>query len=279
GLIDRGELGQESITITALDKISLSATHQGQAAFYQPGQVVALGREEKGIGDRGTRWKIVGTENGKLQVVPLQDERKEPVNLKPSTKLQLYNARQMELREGDQVLFRQNDKSRDIDLRNGDDAIIAVRDGKAFATLRDGRQVPLQASEVLDYGYCRTVHASQGATVDRAIVIAESSRAGANLGYVALSREKHYLDILTDDKEKLAGSWGKYVQQESARDAAMRGTTQASRQQAYKAVSSQLARAYAEEKIRQEAVKREKARNTLTAKEHRAPAPDQGISW
>ncbi len=279
GLIDRGELGQESITITALDKISLSATHQGQAAFYQPGQVVELGREEKGVGDRGTRWKIVGTENGKLQVVPLQDERKEPVNLKPSTKLQLYNARQMELREGDQVLFRQNDKSRDIDLRNGDDAIIAVRDGKAFATLRDGRQVPLQVSEVLDYGYCRTVHASQGATVDQAIVIAESSRAGANLGYVALSREKHDLEILTDDKEKLAGSWGKYVQQESARDAAVRGTLQTAREQAHEAVSSQLARVRAEEKTRHETPKREKARNTLTANKKRSPAYDQGISW
>ncbi|MHB1737076.1 MAG: MobF family relaxase [Acidithiobacillus sp.] len=279
GLIIRGELGQEFIIIAALDKVSLSATHQGQTAFYRPGQVVELGREEQGVGERGTRWKIVGTEHGTLQVVPLQEDRKEPVNLKPSTKLQLYDVRQMELREGDQVLFRQNDKSRDIDLHNGDDAIITMRDGKAFAMLRDGRQVPLQASEVMDYGYCRTVHASQGATVDRAIVIAESSRAGANLGYVALSREKHHLDILTDDKEKLTESWGKYVQQESAREAAMRGTTQAARQQAHEAVSSQLGRVHAEEKTRHEAVKREKARNTLTANEHRSPAYDQGISW
>ncbi len=277
GLLDQGELGQEAILIAALDKVSLSATHQEQAAFYQPGQVVELGREEKGVGARGTRWKIVGTEHGTLQVVPLQGEQKEPVHLKPSTRLQLYNVRQMELREGDQVLFRQNDKSRDIDLRNGDDAVLAVQDGKAFAILRDGRQVLLQASEVMDYGYCRTVHASQGATVDRAIVIAESSRAGANLGYVALSREKHYLDILTDDKEKLAQSWGKYVQQESAREAAMRGTAQAARQQAHEAVFSQRARARAEEKIRHEAVHREKARHTLTAQKPHRPAYDQGL--
>ncbi|WP_436396334.1 MobF family relaxase [Acidithiobacillus ferriphilus] len=139
GLIDRGELSQESVMITALDKVSLSATHQRQAAFYQPGQVVELGREEQGVGDRGTRWKIVGTEKGKLQVVPLRDEGKAPVNLTPSIKLQLYNVRQLELRQGDKVLFRKNDKTRDIDLRNGDDAVIAIKDGKAFANMTDGR--------------------------------------------------------------------------------------------------------------------------------------------
>jgi ATP-dependent exoDNAse (exonuclease V) alpha subunit len=243
GLIHRGELGSASVIITALDKVSLSTIHQGQAVFYPVGQVVELGRDEPGVGDRGTRWKIVGTEKGKLQVVPLHDEGKPPVNLTPSTKLQLYNARSMELRSGDKVLFRQNDKSRDIDLRNGDDAVIEIRNGKAFAHMSDGRSVEIKTSEVMDYGYCRTVHASQGATVDRAIVIAEISKAGANLGYVALSREKHHLEIVTDDKTKLAESWGKYVRQESARDAAMRGTLQAAREQNHEALSFQLARA------------------------------------
>ena len=279
GLIKRGELGRQSVMITALDKVSLSVAHQAQATFYRPGQVVELGRAESGVGERGTRWRIVGTENGKLQVVPLHAEAKAPVNLRPSTKLQLFDVRPMELREGDQVLFRQNDNSRKIDLRNGDDAFIAIKDGKAFATLRDGRRVPLQDSEVMDYGYCRTVHASQGATVDRAIVIAESSRAGANLGYVALSREKHHLEILTDDKEKLAESWGKYVQQESARDASMRGTLQTARDQAREVISCQLAHARAEERIQRETPKREKARDTLTANKQRSPAYDQGISW
>ena len=221
----------------------------------------------------------MGTENGKLQVVPLQAEAKVPVDLKPSTKLQLYDVRPMELREGDQVLFRQNDKTRDRDLRNGDDAVIAIQDGKVFATLRDGRQVPLLGSEVMDYGYCRTVHASQGATVDRAIVIAESSRAGANLGYVALSREKHHLEILTDDKEKLAESWGKYVQQESARDAAMRGTRQTARDQAREVIAYQMAHARAEERTQRETPKREKARDTHTAHKQRSPAYDQGVGW
>ncbi|MBU2764034.1 MobF family relaxase [Acidithiobacillus caldus] len=279
GLIDRGELGRESVQITALDKVSLSVAHQAQAAFYRPGQVVELGRAESGVGERGTRWRIVGTENGKLQVVPLHAEAKVPVDLKPSIKLQLYDVRTMELREGDQVLFRQNDKSRDIDLRNGDDAVIAIKDGNAFATLRDGRQVPLRTSEVMDYGYCRTVHASQGATVDRAIVIAESSRAGANLGYVALSREKHHLEILTDDKERLVESWGKYVQQESAREAAMRGTLQSARDQAREDLSSQLTHARAKEKARYKTQKREQARNAPTASKQRSPAYDQGIGW
>jgi ATP-dependent exoDNAse (exonuclease V) alpha subunit len=123
--------------------------------------------------------------------------------------------------------------------------------------LGDGRSVELKASEVMDYGYCRTVHASQGATVDRAIVIAETSRAGANLGYVALSREKRHLEIVTDDKTKLAESWGKYVQQESARDAALRGSVQSAQQQNRKVVSSQLA--LAEQKRQREKQEKERA--------------------
>ncbi|UTV79760.1 relaxase domain-containing protein [Acidithiobacillus sp. YTS05] len=274
GLIDRGELGQESVMITALDKVSLSATHQRQAAFYQPGQVVELGREEQGVGDRGTRWKIVGTEKGKLKIVPLLDEGKAPVNLTPSTKLQLYNVRLMVLRQGDKVLFRKNDKTRDIDLRNGDDAVIAIKDGKAFANMSDGRSVELKTEEVMDYGYCRTVHASQGATVDRAIVIAEKTKAGANLGYVALSREKHHLEILTDDKERLAESWGKYVHQESARDAAMRGTIQATRQENREAQSVQ--RACAEEKRHRDLLKKE--RIFWPAEQKRSQERDQGMA-
>lgn len=281
GLIERGDLGCESVTITALDKASLSTAHQGQAAFYQPGQVVDLCREEKGIGARGTHWRIVGTEKGKLQVVPLHGEEKEPVNLTPSTKLQLYNTRQLELRDGDQVMFRKNDKSRDIDLRNGDDAVIEIRDGKAFALLNNGTSVPLQASEVMDYGYCRTVHASQGATVDRAIVIAEGSKAGANLGYVALSREKHHLEIITDNKNKLAESWGKYIVQESAREAAIRGTAQAARQQAFANVASRIAQAHTKEKGRCETVGKEKERNIPIANQRpkRSPAHDKGVGW
>ena len=274
GLIDRGELGQDAIVITALDKVSLRATHQGQAAFYQPGQVVELSREEQCVGDRGTRWKIVGTEKGKLQVVPLQEEGKAPVNLTPSKNLQLYSVRQMELRKGDKVLFRKNDKTRDIDLRNGDDAIITIRYGKAFANMSDGRSVELRTSEVMDYGYCRTVHASQGATVGRAIVIAEKTKAGANLGYVALSREKHHLEILTDDKEKLAESWGKYVHQESARDAAMRGTIQATRQENREVLSFQRARA--EEKRHRDTLKQE--RIFWSTEQKRSQERDQGIT-
>ena len=277
GLIEREELGRDSVIITALDKVSLSTAHQGQAAFYQSGQVVELGREEKGVGARGTRWKIVGTENGKLQVVPLHEEGKVPANLTPSTKLQLYNTRQMELRDGDKVLFRKNDKSRDIDLRNGDDGVIEISDGKVFADMSDGRSLELKASEVMDYGYCRTVHASQGATVDRSIIIAEQTKAGANLGYVALSREKRHLEIITDNKEKLAESWGKYVQQESARDAAMRGTTQAARQQASKILSFQASRTRAEEHIQRGVVDKEKERIISNAEKNRSRAPDQGM--
>ena len=115
--------------------------------------------------------------------------------------------------------------------------------------------------------------------MDRAIVIAEKTKAGANLGYVALSREKHHLEIITDDKENLAESWGKYVQQESARDAAMRGTLQTAKDEAREFISYQQVHARAEERTQRETPEREKARVTLTANNQLSPAYDPGIGW
>ena len=96
------------------------------------------------------------------------------------------------------------------DLANGDclrvEAItsqsIYLSDGKHDALLP--RKDPLH----LDYGYARTVHGSQGLTVDRVIYEAEagSPTTAQDTFYVGLSRARLEVQIFTDDSKRLPGA-------------------------------------------------------------------------
>ena len=75
--------------------------------------------------------------------------------------------------------------------------VTAVDDHHLDARTSDGRHVRITGdgldAEHLDYGYALTVHRAQGATVDRAHVLAAGG--GRELAYVALSRARHQTRI------------------------------------------------------------------------------------
>jgi ATP-dependent exoDNAse (exonuclease V) alpha subunit len=60
----------------------------------------------------------------------------------------------------------------------------------------------------LDYGYARTVHGSQGLTVDRVIYEAEagSPTTAQDTFYVGLSRARLEVQLFTDDSKRLPGA-------------------------------------------------------------------------
>ncbi len=65
------------------------------------------------------------------------------------------------------------------------------------------------------------MHAAQGATVDNVIVAGEASRvATAETAYVACSRERKSLQILTDNAQRLQTSWETWAEKQHALAAA-----------------------------------------------------------
>jgi len=99
-------------------------------------------------------------------------------------------------------------------VRNGTVLTVmgAGPDGGAALVLPDGRvgfTDPYHAVP-LAYGWARSIHRSQGSTVDHAIVVDDDLK-GDRLSYVASSRQRLTLTVLTADKASLAdrlADWG-----------------------------------------------------------------------
>ena len=131
----------------------------------------------------------------------------------------VYQPRAMELSPGDKIVFRENQQGVDR-IHNGELATIdRIENGKPVARLDSGKELPLDPShgQTVDYGWCRTIHASQGATVDRVIIAGEASRvATAQTAYVAASRERDTLTIYTDNSVALEKNWTQFAEREHA---------------------------------------------------------------
>ncbi|AEK57678.1 putative TraI protein [Acidithiobacillus caldus SM-1] len=235
GLIKEGSLGANAVKITALDKLDLTKEAATKAENYVHKKdkdaeiIVEFNRtykdKDSGVeaeAEKGSQWVVTNTSGGKLTLQDRNDpEKKLQVN-PVKVSISAYTAREMELRSGDQVYFRKNDKTRD--LINGTAGTVIVENGKASVKTDQGQIVPLHEvkGEVLDYGYAVTTHASQGGTKHTAIPVLTGGGRGmnANLAYVAMTRETHSLEVITDDVEKLGKSICKFSDRQSAIGAA-----------------------------------------------------------
>ncbi len=233
GLKAEGALSGSSVQITALDKLDLTREAATRAEKYEPKDsksqvIVKINQEIKDKSGnveavRGSQWRVTDNRNGKLTLERFDGQKREIVVDPAKVKLSAYESRSMDLAAGDHVMFRENNKERGI--TNGQQAKIVGVDRETssiIAETKTGERITLNPAraESLDYSYARTVHSSQGATVERAIVVGEASKVStAEAAYVACSREKTGLQIITDDMEKLGKSWSKFADKQSALDA------------------------------------------------------------
>ena len=232
GLVKAGDLGASAIKITALDKLDLTKEAATKAENYvhnkdKDAQIVVefnrahVDKDAGGVeAEKGSQWVVTSTGGGKLTLRDRNDPAKmlqvNPVKVSISA----YTAREMELRSGDQVYFRKND--RDRDLINGTTGTVIVENGKASVKTDQGQTIAIsnKKAEVLDYSYAITTHASQGGTKHTAIpVFSAGGMMSAALAYVAMTRETHKLEIITDNVKKLCESISKFAKRQSAMDA------------------------------------------------------------
>ncbi|GHD21365.1 Ti-type conjugative transfer relaxase TraA [Tianweitania populi] len=119
------------------------------------------------------------------------------------------NDGQREFAAGDRVVFLQN--NRDLGVKNGMlgtvEQVEAGRlgTGPSMMVQLDGRNgdrisVPMSDYQAIDHGYATTIHKNQGATVDRAYVLA-SATMDRHLTYVAMTRHRDGVQVYASQEE------------------------------------------------------------------------------
>ncbi len=101
---------------------------------------------------------------------------------------------------GDRIVFLEN--NRDLGVKNGMLGTVGAVEPDAIQVRLDGagqhaaRQlsIPVKSYQSFDHGYATTIHKSQGATVDRAFVLA-STTMDRHLTYVAMTRHRETVGL------------------------------------------------------------------------------------
>ncbi|WP_311273682.1 MULTISPECIES: Ti-type conjugative transfer relaxase TraA [unclassified Rhizobium] len=118
-----------------------------------------------------------------------------------------------EFAPGDRIVFLEN--SRDLGVKNGmlgtveyveagtpgaGPRIVAQLDGPGGKGAGDSVSIPMDSYQAVDHGYATTIHKNQGATVDRAFVLA-STTMDQHLTYVAMTRHRDGVQLYAAQEE------------------------------------------------------------------------------
>ncbi len=200
-LKERGQLAQ-GITLNRHVPLQWTQAQKADLSNYRAGQVVVFHRAVKGI-EKHEALEVVGREAGSLKVRNGHGEEK-ALTAKQARLFSVHEPVGIEVAPGDKLLLTGNRKEAGFRATNGE--LVRVKNvvqGKI--RLEDGRTFPTNYKD-FDHGYAVTAHRSQGKTVDSVIVSADSMK--QELFYVAASRGRHEITVITSDKEQLRESLG-----------------------------------------------------------------------
>jgi conjugative relaxase-like TrwC/TraI family protein len=171
---------------------------------YKPGQVLLFHNPVKQA-KKNEAVTVLRTENGKV-IGQKADGTEVALTGKQAKSFGVFAKRSIELAPGDQILMLANRNERGLKVTNGDVGIIRMVDpGSGRIHLKDGRVLPADYRQ-FKHGYAMTAHRSQSKTVDAVIVSAD--RMAGELFYVAVTRAREFLQVITSNLPLLRQSVG-----------------------------------------------------------------------
>jgi conjugative relaxase-like TrwC/TraI family protein len=206
------KLSAEQKTITVIEKIDATRAQRARASWYKK----QLKNQKLLVQLKDQRYTIETVTDKKII---LQDSsgKKIAKKFEAMKAAQVFQQKTLDICQHELVQFRLNDKK--LGVKNGDKAIIQdIRENTITLLLHNGKEIHLDKAHLaaLEYAYAVTTHSNQGATVDRTIVVGEASRvATANLAYVALTRHRQQIEVITDNTEKLCEVWQQWSEKKS----------------------------------------------------------------
>ncbi|MEM7345202.1 MAG: MobF family relaxase [Chloroflexota bacterium] len=213
--VEQGKLSQEAMTIQTLQPKRLDEQAIAQAYNYEVGDVVRFRSSTPKF--PSLYYRVTGVESDRLHLKDRQGKELE-LPIHQYRQREVFRCREIELREGDRLRFTRN--QRDWQQINGQLFTVEVfnSDGTVQINSR-GKSYPVTVEQMAhtDYAYCQTVYGAQGWTAKEAIW-APGQRPGQEQTYVALSRAKENLEIVTLDRQALGLSIQQTQAQENALD-------------------------------------------------------------
>jgi conjugative relaxase-like TrwC/TraI family protein len=207
--IENGILGQDARTLQILYPKPLDKQAIAQVYNYAVGDAIRFHRPSKQFPDLYYRVSQI-----KADTLTLKDRngRTQEMAIDQYKDREVFQCQPLEVRVGDRLRFTRN--HREHNQTNGQPYTIeALNENGTLEIRTKGQRYTVVPDQLLhsDYAYCRTVYSAQGWTSAEAIW-APGLNPGREQTYVALTRAKETLQIITLDREAL----GLSVQQSQA---------------------------------------------------------------
>ena len=193
----RGELGGGK-AIARHVSLNWTAARKADLQNYRPGQLLGFHRAVKSIAKYETAEVVRLASNG--LVVHREDGTECIVSAKQAGSFDVWEARPIEVSAGDRLLLTANRREAGLRTTNGELVTVSEVDGGGRIQLEDGRTLPSNYRSFA-HGYAVTAHRSQGKTVDSVVLSADNMQ--KELFYVAASRGRESVTVITSDKERL----------------------------------------------------------------------------
>ena len=169
---------------------------------YQEGQILQFHRSSHGISKHETL--VVERANASHIVARDRHGVERMVSPTQARSFSVHERHQIEVAPGDRLLLTGNRRETDFRATNGELAKVRSVDGGRIQ-LEDGRTLPANYHE-FDHGYAITAHRSQGKTVDAVVLSGDGMK--QEQFYVAASRGREGITVITSDVDRLRESLG-----------------------------------------------------------------------
>jgi conjugative relaxase-like TrwC/TraI family protein len=210
-----------------VNRQDMTGTERTFANAYVPGEdIIRYNRASKVYGVEVGDYAVVTAKNHKDNELSVRFENGRELTYNPQrlSGVSVYREAERDFAEGDRIQFRAPFTEKRI--ANGELATIAkIGDEEMTVKLDSGREVSFDRDHFrhIDHGYAVTSHSSQGTTVDRVLINADTSESRAllndRMGYVAVSRAREDAIIYTNSIEELRGALDRRVDKEMAVEA------------------------------------------------------------
>jgi ATP-dependent exoDNAse (exonuclease V) alpha subunit len=215
-----GELG-EGVALTRHVSLNWAKAQKADLQNYRPGHVLGFHRSVKGI-SKNEAVEVVGvTEKG--IAVRAANGTRSTITKRNAGSYDVLEAKSIKVSPGDRLLLTSNRRDAALRITNGELVTVSAIDALGRIQLEDRRQLPADYKKFA-HGYAVTAHRSQGKTVDSVIISGDGMQ--KELFYVAASRGRHSVTVITSDKERLQQTVGRSMARTSATELS-RGKTAA----------------------------------------------------